>query len=298
MSKLFVIVMINGWINVNKDAGITSNDVLYKLKKILNVRKMGYIGTLDPFATGVLPIAIGKATKLIYHLENHPKVYTCTIKWGEETETLDTEGKVIHQSNHLPTSNNINAVLPLFLGMISQIPPKFSAIRINGQRAYQLARNNIDFSLSSRNVHIYDISLVNHDISTSELLIHCSKGTYIRSLIRDIAYKLGTYAYALKLTRIQSSNFHIEKSYNLNQETSSQELLQQIKPIITPFLNELPSIELNYSQYIKIQNGNDIKLVKDYSLQPHHLCYTCYRSVLCAVGTSHDSIFRCSRVFV
>jgi tRNA pseudouridine55 synthase len=194
---------INGWIIVDKQAGITSRQVVTKISKILNLKKVGHGGTLDPLATGILPIAIGEATKVISLVQSKEKKYAFIIKWGESTETDDSEGKVLEISKARPTHKEIISILSCFIGNVFQKPPLYSAIKINGQRSYKLARQKIEIEHKLRKIKIYNLTLKKIiDVNSAEFEVTCGKGTYVRSLARDIAEKLNTKGHIMSLRRL------------------------------------------------------------------------------------------------
>lgn len=225
---------MNGVILINKEKNCTSHDVVNKIKYIFN-EKVGHTGTLDPNATGLLPILIGKGTKLSYYLINHDKEYEVTLKLGERTETGDSEGNVIEVQdvkNEKLEETNVKHVLNLFLGKQQQIPPMYSAIKIKGKKLYEYARKKIDVEIKPREIEIYNIELKR--IELNEKLIYfkvkCSKGTYIRSLCEDIAKKLGTVGYMKELNRMKVGIFNIEDSIDikeLEQNKDNEEFLNK-----------------------------------------------------------------------
>ncbi len=184
---------MNGIIVINKPKGLTSNDVVQKIRKVLNIKQVGHCGTLDPMATGVLPIMIGQATKIAKYLIEHDKTYIATIKLGEKTETGDCEGKIIERKAiGKIEEKQIQDVLEFFLGKTTQIPPMYSAIKVNGKKLYEYAREGIKIDVEPRTIKIYEIELINYCNDEIKFRVNCSKGTYIRSLCEDIAEKLGT----------------------------------------------------------------------------------------------------------
>lgn len=245
---------MDGILLVNKEKGWTSNDVVQKVKKIVK-NKVGHTGTLDPLATGVLPLLIGKGTSLSKYLINHDKIYIATIKLGKKTETGDLEGKVIEEKEiptNVLTKEYVENVLSQFVGKQSQIPPMYSAIKVNGKKLYEYARNNIDVKLPSKIVNIYDIELI--DIKDDIITIKCkvSKGTYIRSLIRDIGAFLDTYATMTSLVRTTLGNFNIDEAYTLEDiENNNYKLLK-----LTDFLDVVTKKIDNEEDYKHIKNGN------------------------------------------
>jgi len=206
----------NLWLNIDKPIGISSARAVAIVKRITGARKVGHGGTLDPFASGILPIAINKATKTSEALMGARKKYGFRITWGEFRDTDDVEGAVTESNSLRPTNAQIIAVLPFFIGKIKQVPSRFSAIKINGQRAYDLARQNIEFEIKEREVEIYSLKLISNNSEFAELELECSKGTYIRTISRDISKKIGVCGYVSVLTRLMVGKFHYEKRISLD----------------------------------------------------------------------------------
>lgn len=209
---------MNGFVNVIKPVGATASDVVVCLKHVLGERKIGHLGTLDPGASGVLPIAVGLGTRLFDFLIDKEKKYRAFFTFGKTTDTLDSYGEITETSNIIPTEKQLQDVLGAFVGVFDQIPPIYSAKSVGGVRAYKLARNGIDVELKPRRIIINDIKLVaQKDISTFVLDITCGGGTYIRSIARDIASRLNTVAYMSGLIRLKSGLFDIENAYTLDE---------------------------------------------------------------------------------
>ena len=224
---------MDGVILINKEKNCTSANVVSKVKHILN-EKVGHTGTLDPNATGLLPILIGKGTKLSYYLINHDKEYEVTLKLGEKTETADTEGKVIEEkpvSEEMINKNNVEKVLTSFLGEQEQIPPMYSAIKVQGKKLYEYARKDIHIDLKPRKIKIYDIVLNKIDVENKLILfkVQCSKGTYIRSLCEDIANRLGTVGYMKELNRTKVGIFDIKDSIHINELEQNKDNMEYLK---------------------------------------------------------------------
>ena len=196
-----------GWLNLYKPVGISSFAAIYKIKKKFNIKKIGHAGTLDPNAEGVLPIAINKTTKLIPFVSSNLKKYNFKLKWGEQTSTDDSEGEILNFSNKIPNEDEINKITNLFLGYINQVPPKASAIKVNGKRAYAILRDKKKFSLKSKKVFLKSISYLHSHNNTSNFSIECGKGFYVRSLARDIAHQLMTFSHVIELKRTKVGNF-------------------------------------------------------------------------------------------
>jgi tRNA pseudouridine55 synthase len=205
---------VNGFLCVNKPIGPSSFQIVSQLRRILNIKKIGHAGTLDPEASGLLVIAIGTATRLLQYLPSEPKVYEFGIKFGSQTDTLDREGTITDSGKPIPDLSSIEQVLPSFEGRISQIPPVYSALLINGVRAYQLARSGKAVEMKSREINIYRIVLKQYDQEHGEaqLCVECSGGTYIRSLARDIAQQCGTIGFASYVHRTAIGLFNIDQA--------------------------------------------------------------------------------------
>ncbi len=216
-----------GWINLYKPKNITSFLAIKKIKKKLKINKIGHAGTLDPLAEGVLPVAIGKATKLIPFINNDMKEYIFTIKWGEQTSTDDSEGDVINFNYEIPEEKNIKINLRNFLGEIEQVPPKVSAIKVEGRRAYSLFRENKNFILSSRKVILKEAELISTNKKFSSFKIKCGKGFYVRSLARDLAEKLGTYGHISSLKRTKVGFFSSINAILLDDLLKIRQTLQE-----------------------------------------------------------------------
>ena len=257
---------MNGIILINKEKGCTSHDVVNKVKHIFN-KKVGHTGTLDPDATGLLPILIGKGTKLSYYLINHDKEYEVTLKLGERTDTADSEGKVIEKQEvnvEILSEEEISKVLDSFLGKQEQIPPMYSAIKLNGKKLYEYARKNIEVDVKPREIEIYDIKL--NKVDEEEKLIcftvHCSKGTYIRSLCEDIAQSLGTIGYMKELNRTKVGIFDIKDSIsieeledNKNDEIYIKERIISIEELFVRLYGNDNIVKLNDKKLELFLNG-------------------------------------------
>ena len=255
---------LNGILIINKQKGYTSHDVIAKLRKILNTKKIGHTGTLDPNATGVLPILINQGTKLSAYLMEHDKEYEVTLKLGIRTDTFDEEGKILEKVNvDFNKLEPVEKVLESFIGRQSQIPPMYSAIKVNGKKLYEYARSGKKVEIEPRNIEIYGIKLQRINTNENEIhfMVKCSKGTYIRSLCVDIAKKLGTIGYMKELNRTKVGNFFIENSVTLEKLENNYETLE--KNIITfqRFFEKRPNIYLTNSELSKFLNGVKINKV-------------------------------------
>ena len=204
---------IQGWLNIYKPLNISSFAIIRRIKKKFNIVKIGHGGTLDPLAEGILPIAVGKTTKLIPFINSNVKEYEFEIKWGEQTSTDDREGKIIERTDNIPTLENIKIKLKEFRGIIMQKPPKASAIKIKGQRAYNLLRQNIDFEVGEKNVQIFETKIINWENELiTKIKIKCGKGFYVRSFARDLAEKLDSKGHVHSLKRTKVGKFNINNA--------------------------------------------------------------------------------------
>ena len=205
----------SGWIFVNKPKNVSSFDVIRQLKKIFSIKRIGHAGTLDPLATGILPIAFGSATKTIPYLVSSKKKYRFSISWGIRTTTHDMEGEVVDESNFVPSKEDILDAVSDFKGEFYQRPPKYSAVKINGQRAYKLARSGIDFNIKEKKVKLYELIIKDHKKNKTEFLAKVGKGFYIRSLARDLCEKLATSGVIDSLERTELGQFSLENAFSL-----------------------------------------------------------------------------------
>ena len=245
---------MDGIIVINKPKNCTSHDVVKKVKKILN-EKVGHTGTLDPNATGVLPLLVGKGTQISKYLINHDKIYEAVIKIGEKTDTADAEGKIIETQNvKLSTlkEENIKIVLKSLIGEQKQIPPMYSAIKVNGKKLYEYARSGEIIKVEPRLIYIYNLELIKVANQEITYKVHCSKGTYIRTLCEQIAEKLGTVGYMKELKRLQVGEFKIEDSLTIDE---IKENIQKKFITIEEYFKKYPKINLDLRKLQLFLNG-------------------------------------------
>ncbi len=254
---------MNGIINVNKPLGITSHDVVYRLRRILNIKKIGHTGTLDPDAAGVLPMCIGKGTKLAELLTGADKQYLAELTLGAITDTQDASGEVLESFAVDVTEEEIIAAVKNFIGEIEQIPPMYSAIKIDGKKLYELAREGKTVERKARRVTILNIEVknINLEKNTVEMLVDCTKGTYIRTLCEDIGRSLGCGGYMSKLTRTRSGRFNIDDAFDL--DTIAQMAESGDFSFMTPVedaMPEYPKAILAERNAKKVRNGIKISV--------------------------------------
>jgi tRNA pseudouridine55 synthase len=266
---------VDGWVNLHKPVGLTSTQALTIVKRALDAQKAGHAGTLDPLASGILPIALGEATKTVPYVQDSIKTYNFTVTWGEQRSTDDAEGEVIATSGKRPTREDIESLLPAFHGDIEQIPPQFSAVKVDGNRAYDLARDGEQVELKPRQVYIESLEIVEapliqtspdnpplplkegrHDQTAFRCI--CGKGTYVRSLARDMGLKLGCFGYISRLERASVGPFTLENAISLdifrqNDDKPSPE--QVLLPLQTA-LDDIPVLALREQEAARLKNGN------------------------------------------
>lgn len=294
-----------GIININKPADWTSQDVCAKLRGRLHIKHIGHTGTLDPMATGVLPICIGKATRIIEYYDNDSKAYRASMQLGIETDTLDITGSITKTSDFGGIARDkLLEVCRGFVGEIEQIPPKYSAIKINGRRAYDLAREGADVEIKPRKVNIMAIDVLSFDEERGvvEMIISCGKGTYIRSLCDDIGRALGCGATMTGLSRIQNGYFTLENSYELKDVVEMTD--EEINSIIIPMdktITLLGTVELNSSRVKAFTNGNE-SYSKGYKILKNTEYKNCYKvysdGQFLGVGSIENEILKPEKVII
>jgi tRNA pseudouridine55 synthase len=251
---------VHGWVVLDKPAGITSTQAVAQIRRIFNAQKAGHAGTLDPLATGILAIALGEATKTVPYVQDAAKIYRFTATWGESRDSDDAEGKVIGTSDARPARADIEAMLPRFTGALTQTPPAYSAIKIQGERAYDLARKGEDVALEPRQVQVYEARLVEVETDRAVFEILCGKGTYVRSWVRDIAVALGTLGYVSQLRRTRIGGFLEKDAVGLETLTPfmhSPAAFAYLKPLSTA-LDGIPALAVTGSDTVRLRSGNSI----------------------------------------
>ena len=257
-------LVVNGWVCLDKPFEMGSTDAVSKVRRLFDAQKAGHAGTLDPLASGILPIALGEATKTVPFMMEAEKVYRFTINWGVSTDSVDREGEIIARSDVRPTAEAVRAVLPTFVGEIDQTPPRFSAIKVDGQRAYDLAREGADFELESRRVTIYEAEVTDApDADHVELTIRTGKGVYVRSLARDLAVMLGAEGHVSALRRERVGPFSVENAVTLDfltdlvhRDAASEGLL----PVATA-LDDIPELAVTDQDAFSLRQGRPIVLL-------------------------------------
>ncbi len=272
---------VHGWVIVDKPPGIGSTPVVGKTRRFFNAQKAGHGGTLDPFASGVLPVAFGEATKTMAHIVDGLKTYDFTVVWGEQTDTLDVEGEVTETSTIRPDKAAIEAVLPQFIGTIEQVPPAYSAIKVDGQRAYDLARSGDAPKLAARDVEVIDLHLIDMpDPDHARFTMTCGKGTYVRAIGRDLAAALGTVAHISALRRTRVGPFSAENAVPLVEispdgpnsldaagENAHKAARQRYLLPLQASLDGIPAIALSEQEAMRLRNGQAVSLLRKLDLE-------------------------------
>jgi tRNA pseudouridine55 synthase len=256
---------VHGWVVVDKPVGMTSTQVVGRIRRLFDAEKAGHAGTLDPLASGILPIALGEATKTVAYAMDGEKTYSFTVRWGEARDTDDTEGRVTETSDIRPDPAAIAAVVPRFIGEIEQVPPAYSAIKVNGERAYDLARSGETVELASRIIRIDDLRLADiPDADHATFDVQSGKGAYMRGLARDIALALGTVGHIVALRRTSVGPFGLDASSTLAHidALAEQSALDSILlPIETP-LDDIPAVALTEAEAHRMRHGQTVALLR------------------------------------
>ena len=291
---------ISGWLVVDKPAGPTSTAVVNKVRWALDAKKAGHAGTLDPEATGVLAVALGEATKTVPYITDALKAYTFTVRLGQATNTDDAEGEVIAESDARPTDEQIKEALLPFLGEIMQVPPKFSAVKIDGQRAYKLARDGEDVEIAARPLWVEELIMLDRpDEDHVVLEMTCGKGGYVRSIARDLGAALGCHGHVKELRRIWSGPFDAEDGISLeliDELAKSPELDQYLRPL-EEGLADLPELKCTPQGAVRLRNGNP-GMVMAADVEYGDEAWASLEGKAVAVGIYKSGELHPSRVFV
>ncbi len=288
-------IEVNGWVILDKPVGMTSTHAVARLKRIFNAKKAGHAGTLDPLASGVLPIAFGEATKTVPFVQDGEKAYRFTVRWGAETNTDDSDGVVVSQSETRPAPEEIMRLLPKFTGVISQRPPAFSAIKIDGERAYDLARAGEAVDLAARPVTVHALELVSATPEEAVLEARCSKGTYVRALARDLGRELGCLGHVTALRRTRVGPFTEQDTLTLTALTDERDTPRALQ-CVEAGLMEMPRIAVDRDAAARLRRGQAILLRgQDTPLQGP--AYAACGGVVIAVGAVEKGELVPGRVF-
>ena len=296
----------NGWLVIDKPSGFTSFQVVKVIRKLYSVKKAGHAGTLDPLATGILPVALGEATKTIPYIIYTDKTYHFTVCWGDDRDTNDSDGRVIATSKKRPSEESIMNILENFKGKFEQVPPDYSAIKVNGQRAYKLAREQKPVQLKARTVEVKSIKLLKiPDPDHAEFCVTTSKGFYVRSLARDLGLKLGTFGHIVSLRRSQVGSFYEKDSILLDSLLAlehSRDKFEALLPVERA-LDDIPALSLSESSAERLRCGQSISVTEEANWldekpdKANKLAYVTFNRKLLAVVALQDDYLKPIRIF-
>ncbi|MFY9590068.1 tRNA pseudouridine(55) synthase TruB [Rickettsia endosymbiont of Halotydeus destructor] len=291
----------NYWLNIYKPKGISSAKAVAIIKQLLGKVKIGHAGTLDVEAEGILPLAVGEATKLMQILIDARKTYIFTLQFGAQTDSGDYSGKIINTTSYIPAKKEAYDVCSKFTGLISQIPPAFSAIKVNGVRSYKLARQGLATELKARNITIYNLHCINFDEekATATYQVECSKGTYIRTLAEDMALYLQSLAFVIELRRTQVGPFKMENAIIMSKpEESTQEITKEFLEAnsirIEAILDDILVFDATFEQAQQIKYGQKCYFNYEKNVT---LLWVRYQGALLAIGSLNENCFNSMRVF-
>ena len=253
-------VPVDGWLILDKPVGMTSTQAVSRLKRVFNAKKAGHAGTLDPLASGILPVAFGEATKTVPFVQDGEKAYRFTVKWGVETDTDDTEGQPVRESAARPTREAVLAALPKFTGEIMQVPPAFSAIKVDGERAYDLARDGEKVELAARRIEIHALELMSFSAEEAVLEARCGKGTYVRAIARDLGRELGCLGHVTALRRTRVGPFYEADAVPLQALLDAPESAFEAMLSVEAGLAELDCIVVDRNAAARLRRGQSIIL--------------------------------------
>jgi tRNA pseudouridine55 synthase len=293
---------VHGWVILDKPVGMTSTQAVGAIKRIFEAQKAGHAGTLDPLATGILPIALGEATKTVPFAVDGEKAYRFTVRFGAETDTDDAEGKVVRTSDALPPRPAIEALLPRFTGEILQVPPQFSAIKVDGARAYDLAREGEEVVLEPREVLIEDLSLIEMpDAATAVFEARCGKGTYVRALARDMGRALGCFGHVIELRRTRVGSFDEAASVTLEElQAAAQAGGDGVMGFLMPVeaaLDDLPGLSVGPNDAASLARGQAVLVRGRDAPVVAGAAWAHFKGRILALGELEKGAFRPTRVF-
>jgi tRNA pseudouridine55 synthase len=287
--------VIDGWVVLDKSVGMTSTQAVSRLKRIYNAKKAGHAGTLDPLASGILPIAFGEATKTVPFVQDGEKAYSFTVRWGVETDTDDADGRVTRESGARPDVGAIESLLPRFTGDILQTPPQFSAIKIAGERAYDLARDGETVALQPRPVTIHRLALIDCDRDEAKLVMECGKGAYVRAIARDLGRLLGCFGHVTELRRTRVGPFYEEDSFSLEEIEAPGGALEALLSVEAG-LTELPCVVVDRDTAARLRRGGSV-ILRGRDAPHGGVAYAACGGVPVAFGEIVEGALAPSRVF-
>jgi tRNA pseudouridine55 synthase len=286
--------VVDGWVVLDKPVGMTSTHAVSRLKRIYNGKKAGHAGTLDPLASGILPVAFGEATKTVPFVQDGEKAYSFTVRWGIETDTDDADGKATRESEARPTIAAIEALLPRFTGDIMQTPPQYSAIKIAGERAYDLAREGETVELKARPVTIHRLTLVDASADEAKLVMECGKGAYVRSIARDLGRLIGCFGHVTALRRTRVGPFFEEDSFTLDEIEGGEAGNALLS--VEAGLTELPCVIVDRDAAARLRRGGSL-ILRGRDAPHDGIVYAACGGVPVAFGPVVEGALEPSRVF-
>jgi tRNA pseudouridine55 synthase len=287
----------HGWIVLDKPLGMTSTHAVAVVRRLLNAKKAGHAGTLDPLASGLLPLAFGEATKTVPYVVDGEKAYAFTVTFGTETDTDDAEGRIVAQSDKRPSEAELLAALPAFIGSVTQVPPRFSAIKVDGERAYDLARGGEAVELQPRLVEIHALRLLSYDGQAAQLEAECGKGTYVRAIARDLGRMLGCLGYVSALRRTRVGPFTEAHSVTMAAlEADPEAVLAALKSVDTGLL-ELPCIRVSTDGAFRLRHGQSVIVRGPDAPDEGETAYATQNGVIVAIGVIEHGSLVPNRVF-
>jgi tRNA pseudouridine55 synthase len=286
---------INGWINLDKPTGVSSTQAVGRLKFLFNAKKAGHAGTLDPLASGVLPVAFGEATKTVPVVQDGAKSYRFRVRWGEESATDDAEGEIVARSDRRPAAAEIESILPRFVGAILQTPPTFSAIRIAGSRAYDLARDGETFEIEARPIHVYRLELIAAESDDAVLEAECGKGAYVRAIARDLGRALGCFGHVIELRRTRVGPFSVDAGIPLDRLPDDGDLMARAILPLQAGLAEIPIVPVDRSAAATLRRGQKL-LLRGPAPTQGRAYIECFGTPI-AFGVVEEGYFVSTRVF-
>lgn len=287
--------VVDGWVVLDKPVGLTSTQAVSRLKRIYNAQKAGHAGTLDPLASGILPVAFGEATKTVPFVQDGEKAYRFAVKWGAESNTDDSDGEITRTSDKRPERAEIERLMPQFLGDILQTPPQFSAIKISGQRAYDLAREGTEVELKARAVTIHSLTIESFSPEETVFFMECGKGAYVRAIARDLGRLMGCYGHVTALRRTRVGPFFEDDSYTLD-EIETQNMAAEALISVEAGLSELPCVVVDRDTAARLRRGGSV-ILRGRDAPHGGVVYAACGGVPVAFGEVVEGALEPSRVF-
>jgi tRNA pseudouridine55 synthase len=289
-------VEVNGWVILDKPVGVTSTHAVSRLKRLFNAKKAGHAGTLDPLASGILPVAFGEATKTVPFVQDGEKAYRFTVKWGEETDSDDADGKIVFTADKRPGVDEVIGALAQFTGTIMQVPPAYSAIKVAGERAYDIARDGETVTLDARPVTIKSLDLVAHTDGTAVFEAACGKGTYVRAIARDLGRLLGCYGHVIELRRTRVGPFQEIDSVQLADLEADPVAAMQALQSVEAGLTTLPCVIVDRDGAARLRRGQSL-ILRGRDAPAGGVAYAACQGVPVAFGAVEQGELVPSRVF-